>query len=500
MELKFSEKTVSCLQRLKTEVQTVEQTQELRMPEEMPDIGSVLNAWGQVLLRGKQWHDGYMSVSGGVMVWILYLPDSDDQTPQTAQAWIPFQTKFDLPEVKHDGAIWVSPLLQTVDARSISARKMVARVNVSVHAQAYLSDSFCIYNADDIPEDVHLYRETYPMRIPMEIGEKEFTFDEELQLPSSAPSVSTLVNVSLIPELLDKKVLSGKMVYRGIGRLHVLYMNEENRLHTWDFEIPFSQYAQLDADYEQSAEADVLPVLTAMELEIDTPDKLRLKAAITGQYMIYDVQMIEIVSDAYSTLRSVEMEKKELELPAILEQKSKSIHVTYSLQHAADELIDIAFYPDHPMIHQSMDDCKVELNGVFHVLYRDNRNTLCATTGRWSEQKVVSAEQSTKLEVFLRPCACATGNKNGSDIQLQTECFLESTAYSASRIPMISGLQLGQIQQLDADRPCLVIRRKGNASLWDLAKRYGSTVTAIEEANGMIDDTEDGAMLLIPIA
>ena len=63
------------------------------MPDDMPDIGSVLNAWGQVLLRSKQWRDGTMTVSGGVMVWILYMPDSDVVTPQTAQAWIPFQVK-----------------------------------------------------------------------------------------------------------------------------------------------------------------------------------------------------------------------------------------------------------------------------------------------------------------------------------------------------------------------------------------------------------------------
>ena len=54
MQVQFHKKSLSCLQRLKAEVQTQEETQELRLTEDMPDIGCVLGAWGQTLVRSKE--------------------------------------------------------------------------------------------------------------------------------------------------------------------------------------------------------------------------------------------------------------------------------------------------------------------------------------------------------------------------------------------------------------------------------------------------------------
>ena len=54
------------------EVQDMEQTQELRISDGMPDIGRVLAAWGQALLWGKQWESDAVNLNTGVMAWVLY--------------------------------------------------------------------------------------------------------------------------------------------------------------------------------------------------------------------------------------------------------------------------------------------------------------------------------------------------------------------------------------------------------------------------------------------
>ena len=70
MQLQFEKQGISCLQTLKRELQTQEQTQEVRISDGMPDLGSIIGAWGQVILRGKEWQTGAMRVTGGTVVWI----------------------------------------------------------------------------------------------------------------------------------------------------------------------------------------------------------------------------------------------------------------------------------------------------------------------------------------------------------------------------------------------------------------------------------------------
>ena len=55
LELQFLKESISCIKPAVRDVQNIEQTQELRLSDGMPDIGRILSAWGQVILRGKEW-------------------------------------------------------------------------------------------------------------------------------------------------------------------------------------------------------------------------------------------------------------------------------------------------------------------------------------------------------------------------------------------------------------------------------------------------------------
>ena len=99
MELPF-EKTVSRFWQQKLYAPVMkEETQEVRLPESMPDIGRVIAAWGQPVLRGKQWRSGHIGLNGGVMVWVLYAPE-DGSEPRRLESWIPFDARV---EHSHEG-------------------------------------------------------------------------------------------------------------------------------------------------------------------------------------------------------------------------------------------------------------------------------------------------------------------------------------------------------------------------------------------------------------
>ena len=70
---------------------------------------------------------------------------------------------------------------------------------------------------------------------------------------------------------------------------------------------------------------------------------------------------------------------------------------------------------------------------------------------------------------------------------------------SDTPIPMVTALDLGELRQPDPMRPSLILRRSEGKSLWELSKETGSTVLAIQEANGLQSEPDDTQMLLIPV-
>ena len=89
MELQFQKAATPYLDRVIWESQSQELTQELRLGDGAGDIGKVLNARGQVILRSKQWRKDCVCITGGISVWVVYLPEGE-AVPQCADCWIPF--------------------------------------------------------------------------------------------------------------------------------------------------------------------------------------------------------------------------------------------------------------------------------------------------------------------------------------------------------------------------------------------------------------------------
>ena len=498
MELNFESVSCRCLRQKAREVQNQEQTQEIRLPDGLPDIGRVLCCWGQVILRSKEWHSDGMTATGGVMVWVLYVPDDGSQ-PQCVDGWLPFQMKWDFPETQREGTIWLQPLLRSADARTVSARKLMVKTNVGVLAEALepWETQVCRYGEE--PENVQLLRQTYPLRLTIEAGEKTFVLDEELTLPESCPNAAEILRYELQPRILEQKVMAGKVVFRGNGMLHVLCRGEEGQLFGWDFELPFSQFGDLEGDYSQDAAARLTAAVTNLELDRTDGGALRLKCGLVCQYIVTDQMMVEVAEDAYGINRKLKPSFDELKLPAILEERDEKFNVEIMAELECGRVLDVNFMPDHPRIHRVGDQVNGELNGIFQLLYEDREGTLQSAIRRWESAWPLVSDSHCGMYMELADAQTDTAAMNASGITLRSGIAATARTVNEQGWNMITGLELGEMEQPDPARPSLILRRTEGERLWDLAKSCGTTVAAICQANQLQAEPQQGQLLLIPI-
>lgn len=488
MELQFEKSTLDCLGTLSCEQKTVEQTQEVRLPDMMGDIGKVLSCWGQVLLRGKEWRGSSMGVNGGVMVWVLYAPE-DGSAPQTVETWVPFSMKWDFPETDRDGYMNVSLLLRCADARTMSARKLMVRVGVSALGQAMVPVQKELASAQGVPEDVQLLRRSYPIKLPREAGEKTFQIEETM----SAPAMERILRYEFIPTVADQKVMAGKVVFRGNGQLHVLYMASDETLKSWDTEVPFSQFTDLEREYDDTAEISMTPLVTNLELDQGEDGSLALKAGLTAQYVVYDRSLVEVVEDAYSPSRQVSVKMDELQLPMVLDQRRESLRMEQTTS-GMGQVVDVACMAEQPAIHWETDELQLEVAAVFQVLRMED-GTLQSESLRTQNTLQLCVDESSRIcaDFVLTPWPQAVGSGIHADGQINV------SVRAGQGIPMVTGLSLGEVTEPDPNRPSLILRRSRGEQLWELAKESGSTVDAIRKANQLTNEPENGKMLLIPV-
>lgn len=498
MELQFNKTIIPYLRTLKREVQTQELTQEVRLSDGMPDIGKILASWGQILLRGKQWNGGGAGANGGVMVWVLYEPE-DDSGVQCVETWLPFQMKWDFDDTGRDGALWVQPLLRSVDTRSLSARKMMVRSGVGLLGHAMLPADAEVYAAAELPQDVCLLKNTYPVMLPKEAGEKEFTLEETLTLPASGAAVSKILRYTAQPELTDSKVVGDKVVMRGAVNLMLLYLGVDGQIHNKSFELPFSQYAQLDHEYGSNASAKICLAITVLELEPAEEDNLNLKVGITGQYVICDRTDIELVEDAYSPNRTVSLTSEQLRLPAVLDRETENFHAEHTVDMNGVQPIDVTFYPDHPQLYREGDKLGATHSGVFQILGYDEEGKLRGGVSRWQTDADLTADAGVGAQMSVQPTGTPQLMPAPDGVGVRADMLVDTEFTTSEGMPMLTGMELGQWQEADLDRPSLILRRAGNDRLWDIAKQSNSTVEAIQKANNLQQEPGEGQLLLIPV-
>lgn len=495
MQLTFKSTPLSFLASRLRQVQNQEQTLELRISDGMPEIGRILMTGGQPRLSSKQWRSDSVSITGGIAAWALYLPQEGDE-PQLVEGWIPFQGKWNLPEHCREGILGAHITLRNLDCRVLSPRKLLLRASVALCAQAHCPEEAAVHTPEDLPDGLQLLRKSYPVWLCREAGEKVFSLEDTLMDPVGLPS--KILCCRLMPRLTERSVAGDQLILRGVMDVCYIGIDENAKLHSGNLELPFAQLAQLDREYDKEATCHVDLRLAASDWQQES-DGLRLRCDLLAQYRIHGASLLELAQDAYDPGMVTEPQLETLRLPVLLEERTESVDLNHNAAVTAKEVLDVVFYPDEPVTYRDGEKLVAELPGQYQILYIDENDILQSTTEPWCGRWELPAGEGCCLclSVTVEPGLHASAQSG--NILLNGKLKLEAGTWTEQEMPVLTGMQLGEVVEPDPERPSVVLRRAGNDTLWDIAKGLGSTVDAIRQANHLAGEPDPGQMLLIPV-
>lgn len=497
MELKFLSTSCNCLEPVLHEAQNLEQTQQIRIPDGMPDIGRVVGAWGQPVIRGKDWRDDSIGFTGGMLVWVLYAPE-DGSADQVVTGWIPFQCRWDLPDEAAQGQIRLRCLPRSVDGRTVSPRKLLVRAGMAVMAEALSPVSIQTAVPSGETGEIQLLRERYPLRLNREAGEKSFPLEETLTLPEGTPRWKSVLSCSLEPVLTECRVLTDKLVFHGFGKLKLLCLFEDGQASAREFDLPFSQYVQLQGMFEADPAGDIAFGITSLEPELEETGQLRIKCGLVAQYLITDREMVDVLQDAYSLKKDLRIEREEAVFPAVLDSRRENLYGEHTLQGEAGKIADTRYLPDFPRIRETESGRVLTIPGRLQLLCEGADGQLVTLSEKWDLEHTLDADEECTLSAVPGLAELQSGLSSGA-VQVRGEIPLQITAAARQAIPMVTSVEAVSEKKPDPSRPSLVLMRAGDKRLWDMAKENATTVEAIQNASGITAEPEPGRMILIPI-
>ena len=474
-------------------------TTESNVPDAMPDIAAVIDADGVITLRSKDTQTGAVELAASLNVSVLYTPEGDGPV-QSLPLVIPVEVRADAPGADTDCQTVARMRVRAVDARMVNSRKLSVRADIDCEATVYQRQ--CLEIASGLEgedADIHILTRTEAMSVVSDVREKTFVITDEYQLPAGCAAAERILSQRAEAAVEDVKYVSGKTVFRGRVRAALLYGGQDGQIYAGRYETEFSQIMELDADAQEAA-ASVSLMFTGVYFDLPEhpgeDGKVKAEIHLVAQTVCRQSRDMTYITDLYSNRTVLIGEPEQLSLVSGAQSVSmrQTVTGTAEMLGGAGEALSVSAAVSSVAVEGETVKTVVNVRAVV----RQDGGALIPARCRLTAEFTTGIPAGTALQGVTVTAADVYCAPAGNGLDVRAVLCMDAVAVSARTVTVI-----GAVSE-DADAwaaapaaPSLsLVRLEPGADLWAVAKKYRSTVEAIQAANG----ERTAGLLLIPKA
>ena len=341
------------------------------------------------------------------------------------------------------------------------------------------------------------------------IAERSFAMSETVELGAENPPVGHILRSEAAVQISAVKAVKDKLLIKGELTTETLYAPEDRGewvrfRHT----MPVSQIVESQGVAEDNLQ-DVTLRIASLEItpKADGAGEMRLlEIAVRLFADVRSAGMVQMqaVWDAYMTQGDLQPQYSDVTLRRTAEQISETMTVKQNVSLSAEEvsqLLDVSFDRVQTSFRMEGDtavaDCSVPLG--FLALDGHGNPVYFEKQAEFSCRKILSEKPETAI---CSPLVQITGCKGmlGTDgsAQVRLEVLFSGMVYAVETERVLLSADVGDAPSKPRAAMTIYFSDAGE-SVWDIARRYGTTVSAVQEENGLSEDTvPEKRMLVIP--
>lgn len=477
-----------------------EETLESIVPDACPDIQRLIDTQGKILLKSKAVLDGRVTLTGTARLEVLYVPDGGSGLC-SLEVNIPFSISVEEKNIRSGCFLSAVVTSAGADSRTLNPRKIVSRIEIAACVKVFSERTVALAEGIGASEGtVEQRTEAHQVYTVSAVVEKQVSFEDDLTIPTGRPAAEELLGSRVSLSCSDAKVIGNKLIFKGEASIQMLYRCVGGGLDMADFTLPFSQITEV-VGVGENAVCNLQLCLTAADFRLREDGRtVSASLSMNAQAIIHEVRRLILLSDTYSTA---------CQLSAVCAPFEYYVCRTEGVERQmVREMIETGFplrtvvdsYCTVGRMVQSREGGKMRLTAqiIITVLCVTEEEGYCAVS-RGIEVNG-SAEVPEGCECLF-DCRCenlaASPTADGVEARLSLNfpfTGLEKVSAAVVRDVSISDATTEEMER----KPSIVLRVfQDGERLWDIAKRYGTTIADIIKANELASEQPDGGTLLL---
>lgn len=481
---------------------------DISLPDYCPEIQRILKCTVNPCVTGVQNSSGRVTADANVVVRILYVGDNGKLSGYEQS--YPLQKFIESSKITSDSAVNVTVKTDYVNCRAVNPRRIDIRAMMS----------FCFKAVKKRDEEVMCSSEGAGVQTMSDehdflslvgVCERPFSIGEVIEIPSEKSAASQIINISSCAICSETKIINNKALIKGECILKIYYIADANgAIESLEHSLPISQITELDGINEDNMHSLKIGI-TSCEgiLRSDSSGDMRLieiNVRLSANLSAFSETPLTLVTDAYSTECEIRNTPRSIEVLSYNGKFDTSFTnkvILESIGVTVDCVLAVWCSDLRYSFSAKEDNCVISGTYLAAIVYKDSENQYGVI------QKPVDFDYSVKMNnrcerivchgsAQISACSCSVTGE--SRLELKTELAVSGLILSSSIHKYIGSIEkTGEMNKKEKSCALTIYFCDKGESVWNIAKKYSTTVDAVMQENNMdCDITEKPMMMLIP--
>ena len=459
-----------------------------------PDIEKILWADGKVEILSSKIIKDKILVNGLIKFEVVYKSNEEELNIYLLETNRDFREEIEIEGITEDMVGEVKSNLEYIEYKIIDERKI--SLNALINIKGKVEQVNLVEIVKDIKEgsNLQILKEKIQYN-DIKGREESYAFIKEaFEIDEDQPSIEKILKIQISAYEKEYSVSYDRIIISGTIESSIIYFGG-GKLNSIKKEIPFTHFMEMEnieEDFKYQINMDVVDGQYELRENLEGDFKIiDLEIKVKVLCKTYNIEEKEAVTDVYSTSKEVNLEREEISIIENIEDIVSSEEIFKELSHEGFKEI-YALETSSPIVDSQYVEDKIIVEGILPInIYYLEKDTEEITTLKegipfksyisieeienYSTKPIINVDTSIEeLKYNLKNDILNIEGKIKNHISIDIE----------RKIDILTEVEETEILIDKKNKPSIIVYMvQKDDRLWDIAKRYNTTMEEIILSN-----------------
>lgn len=282
------------------------------VPDIKPDILSAINTTGNICIYKREVLDGKIRIDGSVEVYIIYLADNDKDMARSLKTNIDFTKLVDLEKCKIGMRLDEEIKIKSIECKILNGRKVNVKVTLGIDVKVYSNENIEFVDKINNIQDIQCLNQNLSMNSLVGAGDSK-TYAKDTIVIDNIDNLAEILKVNIDIINKDIKISYNKVLGKAEAYIRIMYLTEDDRINCVESKIPIMGFVDLPEVSEENF-CDMKYKIKNIIVKPNSAEEHSIYVEIEVELfcMVYEEKEITIMQDLYSPICNLNFKQKNI--------------------------------------------------------------------------------------------------------------------------------------------------------------------------------------------